>query len=826
MGHMGYRLRAELRRAWPGAVAIVVLLAVLGGGVLASAAGARRTASAYPRLLAETNAEEILVSPAGEPGYDPTGAYAAIAELDGVVTTGAMAGVPLLPLEGTRAAELNSDANNSEMSPLGIPMAPLDDRAFRTVGRPSMVEGRPPAPDSLDEAVVSRRVANATGLAVGDTLDMVLDPEETDAAGLVAMAGSGDELQLTITGIAEYPSEVVPFSDLEASGTMLVSEAIGRRLARDDLYFEGLVIDVAPGVDTAGLIERIGALAEQHPELKGALYISDRRANAREVEDGMRPLAVALAAFATVLGLATTFVVGQATARHVRPLPDEAVALAALGATRRERAAVALARAGLIGAGGAFGAVVVALALSNRFPIGPARLAEPDPGWHVDWPVILIGAAGVVLVSVLAVVPSIVMATNRRTVRPGTTSRVSTLAAQVGLRPPAVQGVRFAADRSTNTRATPTRSTVVATAVAVGAVIAATTFAASLAALVDTPARYGQSWDRLVDGEFGPAPTGAVMERFGDDPRVTGIAVGSLHQTTIDGVLVPTVSMATIRGETGPTAVEGRPATGPGEVALGGEVLEDLGLEIGDTVELADESGERRPLEVVGEIVFPHFNQGSFARTGLGEGAQVHTDELSIYLPEGVEVPPGFDLEGRFFNYIALDLEDADALDDELGQLQRDMPDPFLIRNEQRPTTIADLDRVRTVPVVLAVLLALSAGALLSHLLVTAVRSRRRDLALLASLGFTRRQLRATVGWHASTVVGLALAVGIPAGVVVGRSAWSAFATGIHTSSSPVVPVLWVAATLPVALLVANAVAALPGRWAARTQPAITLREE
>jgi len=59
------------------------LVAVLGGIVLASVAGARRTSSAYERLLEVTDPPELLVSPAGE-GTDPTAFYTALASLEGV----------------------------------------------------------------------------------------------------------------------------------------------------------------------------------------------------------------------------------------------------------------------------------------------------------------------------------------------------------------------------------------------------------------------------------------------------------------------------------------------------------------------------------------------------------------------------------------------------------------------------------------------------------------------------------------------------------------------------------------------------------------------
>ena len=48
--------------------------------------------------------------------------------------------------------------------------------------------------------------------------------------------------------------------------------------------------------------------------------------------------------------------------------------------------------------------------------------------------------------------------------------------------------------------------------------------------------------------------------------------------------------------------------------------------------------------------------------------------------------------------------------------------------------------------------------------LIASVRRRRRDLALLKTLGFTRRQLAAAVAWQSTIAVALGAVVGVPAG--------------------------------------------------------------
>ena len=62
------------------------------------------------------------------------------------------------------------------------------------------------------------------------------------------------------------------------------------------------------------------------------------------------------------------------------------------------------------------------------------------------------------------------------------------------------------------------------------------------------------------------------------------------------------------------------------------------------------------------------------------------------------------------------------------------------------------------------------------------------DLALLKTLGFTRRQLAATVAWQATAAVAVGAIAGVPLGIVLGRCLWDRFATQISVVPDPSVP--------------------------------------
>jgi ABC-type lipoprotein release transport system permease subunit len=78
--------------------------------------------------------------------------------------------------------------------------------------------------------------------------------------------------------------------------------------------------------------------------------------------------------------------------------------------------------------------------------------------------------------------------------------------------------------------------------------------------------------------------------------------------------------------------------------------------------------------------------------------------------------------------------------------------------------------RIEGTPTALAVVLAVLGLAALGQFIVVSGR-RRRDFAILRTLGLARRQVRVITAWQVSTITGLALTVGIPLGVVAGY--WS-----------------------------------------------------
>ena len=72
-----------------------------------------------------------------------------------------------------------------------------------------------------------------------------------------------------------------------------------------------------------------------------------------------------------------------------------------------------------------------------------------------------------------------------------------------------------------------------------------------------------------------------------------------------------------------------------------------------------------------------------------------------------------------------------------------DVPEPIYltVTAPSLPSDVRSLERVRSTPLWLTALLAALIALTVIHALMAAVRSRRREVAVLRTLGFTRRQV-------------------------------------------------------------------------------------
>jgi len=798
------RLAAEVRNRWKAWLALAALVGLFAGAVITAVAGARRTETAYTRFLAAERAPDILVF--SRPTAGP--AFATFSDAD-------LAKVP-------EVAELASGKTIGVAHPPEVNIvAPADTKVGSTVMRRKMLAGRQPRPDRVEEATVSFVLANAQHVKVGDTLR--LD---------VLAAGSDEEQQagtkpysFKIVGIDAAPTEFPPqegtgvqqlwatpaFYRTQADGLVAFGTAAIRLRhgLRDFPAFQAHLRDLA-----GGKIVEAFPLADQSVNTQHSIHLQ----------------AVALWLLAGLLAVTAALVLIQLLMRQSLLESVEYPQLYALGMSRNQLWTLGVLRGAFFGVVGALVAVVIAYLLSPLMPIGLARTAEPHPGFAADGLALGAGAlVTAVLITMAATWPAwraARAASRAPDASPaGEQPRPSMLAdalARPSASPPATTGVRLALEPGRGRTAVPVRSTIAGAVVGVAALATALAFTSSLDHLLGTPRLYGVSYDARI-GQLSAEKVNEPADFVAKDPRVADVSAGytgfpvTIDKTRIDGMAVQSVKGHSLM----PTPLKGRVPAGPDEVMLGSATMAQLHAHLGSTVQasLAD-SGEPLPFHVVGEGVFPTLSDAM----GLGKGLAITPDGLKRSLPPDVEEAPPVDQALIRFRP---GVDKAKVVSD----LQRQVAGAFgaggyfVVRPEQ-PTDLVNFGRVQSLPVLLAALLGTLAVATLAHLLVTSIRRRRRDLAVLKTLGFSSGQVRTTVAWQATTLALVAAVIGIPAGIVCGRWVWIEFAHQLGIVPRPAVPLLAFIVLAAMTLLVANLVAILPGRAAARVRPALVLRSE
>ena len=840
MAPVWFALRAGTRRRWRALVSLALLLGLAGGVVLTAAAGARRTDTAYPRLLTWAGASQVTALLGGlDPAY-----FAALHRLPQVAAVAtAMQYNIALPVSG------GLPDNQVEV------LASSDGSLGTTVDRVKVLQGQMFGPGAAGEAVIDPGTAARLHLAPGDTLHLVATPY-LDANGDINPAKSQVPLAFRVAAVAVFDDQVVPTTGTSSeprillspgfSGTALATRAYGSKGSID--YLAQAYVRLKPGTDPAAFIAAAQALSSRYPGVgaNGGLVFTDSSAQVAGTERAIRPPAVALALFGALAGLIALAVIGQLLARQMTLDAAGYGVLSALGMTRGALLALTAARLGLVTVAGGVIAVGIAIAASPLMPIGAARLAEPQPGIGLDPAVLGIGFAAVVLLPLVVLATPAVRAVRQArgstaTARPPATrptARPSWLAGALTRAGTVTGGIgtRMAFEPGHGRTAVPVRSALAGTAIAVAAVVAAAVFGTSLVGLVSSPEQYGQNWGQQLSLGFAAVPASYAAQFAAATPNVTGYALGDIGQLDIGGTRVAAVGVNQVHGDGYLTMLAGRPPANADEIALGAQTMRALGVRIGQTVRATVDWATGHPgpatqrlLRVTGTVVLPDFGQsGLSSDTDLGNGAVVSPTLLST-----IQTFPGC-TSARDTCYSLLLFRyrpgtNLPAAQTALLAAAARAGCPYgacTVTADQRPGDIKNYAAIRDTPLTLAAVLGVLAVGTLAHVLLTGVRRRRRDLAVLKTLGFTRWEVLRTVAWEASALAAAALAVGIPLGVIAGRVGWALFANATGVASQATVNVPLVLLAIPATLLLANIIAAWPGWAAARLRPAQVLRTE
>jgi hypothetical protein len=844
MGVVWYRLRADLRVRWRELALIAVLVGVGGGVALTAFAGARRTLAAVPQMLAYSrpdNGQAIFggfVCPPPKVTGPVARSLAPLPAAARVLRLPQVAAYMRMPY-----LFYSSSPSGSDLGSVNV-FASADVQGFRAINRPLMVAGHFPDPRHPFEAAVNDLAAQRLHLSVGSQLTLyAYSQKQVVACGLIAAgrlpAPAGPRFTVRVAGITRLPTDVnaiVPLAaaqdvDYEGQGNVFLTPAFLPRYAAA----LGIPVQQVSGIN-AYLVRAHGGIAGWEAFAAAAARLdhsaqlqaggSEQQVAAASAQRGTHLAAVALLLFGALAALVTLLLAGQALARQVLLEETDLAILAGLGMSRAQLVALVVLRAVTAGLAGGVLAVAVAVAASPLMPVGLARQAEIWPGISVDAVVLTAGfLALVVLMAAVAALPAGRVSRRgplrREATRRAGAPRLAGLLAHSPLPVATVMGVRFGLQRGRGPAAVPVGTALAGAITAVMAVAAALTFGASLDALVRSPWEQGWNWDVLVGNPNTLTdPAGHVVPRLASN-RLAGSysAMTNLNGCTIDGAAVGNVLVFhPLKGAVFPPLLDGRPPRTPGEIALGSSTLRQIGRQVGQTVKLRTPAGVTT-MRVVGRMIVPSV--GDLLTNGLGEGAWVpdsYFQRLKTQLAGRRDVPP------LFYHLFAVRYAPGVPPARAYARLRHDFG-PTVLRHLPGQNLI-NLQSVAGLPLLLAGLAGFLGAVTTGNTITIFVRRRRRDLAILKTLGFRRRQAAAAVAWQATAFILAALATGLPLGIAAGGWAWDLAAAQLQSAAPPVIPALAIALIVPAALLAGNALAALPARTAARTAPAISLRQE
>lgn len=835
-----YRYRATFALQLSGYLSIVLLIGLIGGVAMASVSAGRRTQSSYPTFLASTNPSDLTMAVfqaqanAGA-GTSLKSAIERLPDVKHVVTAGTL---PLIDVGANGAPQLSSESNINILGSLDGMTSDQD--------RLAILQGRAANPRRADEIVMNAGTAHMLGVHVGQVIALGL---YTPAQMNLPDFGSPKVKPVVLVherlvGIAALNTELVQDDVDQTYGAIVVDPALIRQLAKPLSTFMPVLygLQLLHGDQGIATVQRelVGLVP------RGEIYEFHVTSTvASQVELAIKPESVALGAFGVFAALACLILAAQATSRLLRRGDEDRGVLRALGASP-----AIIVVEGLVGVLIAVGlgtivAAVVAVIFSPLGPLGPVRPVYPDPGFTIDWTVLGIGVAVLVVgLGSIATALSVRSVTKRVPQSGESVSRRSRAAfslQRAGIPVAVAVGMHFALESGRGRSAVPVRSIIASTVIAIAMVTTTLTFASGFSTLISRPPLYGWNWTYVLNPSNDVPPQ--ALSLLNHDPQVAAWSGADYTDLEIDGEELP-ILLESPRAKVSPPILSGHGLQTSRQIVLGAGTLNQLHKRIGDTVMVSLGTKKNAPyylpptpLIVVGTATLPAVGYSSFVaeHTSMGTGALVPTNFSDVPF-NGHGADPN--LNGPELVFVRMRAgvsttggrEDMQRVANVANRVfasdKNAQGNSVEVLGVLRPVQIVTYRSIGSTPIFLAAGLALGAVLALGLTLASSVRRRRRDLALLKTLGFTHRQLASAVAWQATTTALIGVVVGLPLGVVIGRQLWTLFAQSIYAVPDPTVPLLSVLMVGVGTVVFANLVAVLPGRSAARTPAALALRAE
>jgi hypothetical protein len=783
--------RAEWRARWRSYLVIGLLVAATVVASISTAAAAARSQTAFDRLRAATNASDIAVWP------EDGSLEQAASELR---TVEGVTGVRPMHLLFVRPAGTDLFPDYTL-----FPVAPGAAGGSDPLDQPVIVEGRAPDPSLANEIALSEGLARDLGVGVGDgvgleSMTTEFVDEQFERESDFEAPPDGPRIDATVTGLARSPAEFGVRPNVIHLTPAFV-DAYEGRIRRYDFVHASLTPELlALGMREGGLDLGVG-----DAEVELSMF-----SDSGSTGDGLSTIAHTLRIVGAVAALAGLLAVALAFLRGARASAEDRRTLSALGWAKADQLrALTLTFAPWVVAGTALG-VVAGVLLSPEATVGLAEAIDPEPSAVIlSRQLALVVVCVSVLLLALALGVALWLAVSRRPVRASTRPRGN----PIGRPLPLAIGVRHALFGRADLGGRASRAALVATTLGVTAALAAFVVSASITRLETDGALFGNGPGRSVDSGESTEQLDRALPILEADERVSRILL--LHTTF--GISAPdnsgftTVAFDTRRGEPVASLLAGRLPSAADEVAMGPRTLDDLDRGIGDEVELHSDRGSER-YRIVGEMLFP---EGEFSHD---EGAA-----MTVVGAERLIGDPHDNAQIHGIEFDWAEGVDAAAADQEL--VDRGLP-IYTSQTALLPATVTNLAQVADLPRYLAGFVALLCLATLVHATWVSVSLGARERATLQAIGTTRRCNVGIVSTHALVLVAIAVAVGLPLGIALGRQVWQPIAERANVVVLAVVPWGSFLGAAVAAVIAGLVLASIAGIRVARLRPAVGLRAE
>ena len=403
---------------------------------------------------------------------------------------------------------------------------------------------------------------------------------------------------------------------------------------------------------------------------------------------------------------------------------------------------------------GLFGAVVVgsmlafavAVGLSPLTPLGPVRPVYPYPGVDFDWTVLGFGfIALVIILGSLALILARRQLSRLALTFPDVSHAIKEGVARAAARLPVavMTGLRFAMESGGSRRSAPLRTAILGAVLAIVALTTTVTFGASLDNLLSHPPLYGWNWNyAMLSGFAGEEdlPRNQIATLLNADREVAAWSGVNFVGGTLDGQEVKMLAEAP-GARVAPPLLSGHRLEATDQIVLGGTTLRALHKKVGDTVTFSNGRTKPRRLLIVGTATMPTIANG----LEMGTGALVATSDFPPSLlntqDSAIPGPNAILVRIRAGANPSAAFRSLEEINTKVNAIRGAGSPAGGVVSVLRPAEIVNYHSMGTTPAILGAGLSIGALVALGLTLVASVRRRRHDLALLKTLGFSRRQL-------------------------------------------------------------------------------------